>query len=328
MLDRVLENGREKHMSKLFFKASCAAVFLVVSQFALAQCSTTDIEAHPLVTQTTAQPRGSATSESSHANDARQPRNDESEGAAGGGASPVQGGEAKLEGWVYPRAGTTINGLPVHLRAPIKIGDRVQTGEAIGSLTVKSVSLDLGLNTVVSIQEPLILNCGVIFVRSGTIAINDANNTFSFTTGQTAYAASTSCESGLPDSPGAVRTDGQKTPHGKSRTSAQMTATGGWLFDGRIIDRSFVVVNGVMLGSSVVAAELTQRCLQARACTDVPDAFRSRAAMYGAGLPAAAGVAYLGYYLKSKGYRWWFVPAAIVTVGNVIVSTHAAHFSR
>src|SRR5579862_3630152 len=107
-----------------------------------------------------------------------------------------------------------------------------------------------------------------------------------------------------------------------------MAATGGWLFDARIIDRSFVEVNGMMFGSSLAAAELTQRCLPTGACTDVPDAFRSRAAMYGAGLPAAAAVVYLGYYFKSKGYRWWFVPAAIATAGNVIVSAHAAHFSR
>jgi hypothetical protein len=50
--------------------------------------------------------------------------------------------------------------------------------------------------------------------------------------------------------------------------------------------------------------------------------------MYGAGLPVAAGVAYFTYYLKSKGDRWWFVPAAVVIGGNLVVSVHAAHYSH
>jgi hypothetical protein len=302
-------------MRKLLLGASCAAsLLLAFSPFMMAQGLTTDFEKHPLIPKTnSAQPDGSAASELNHANDAGQ----------------ASGGEAKFEGSVYPGAGTTINGLPVYVSALIKIGDRVQTGEAIGRLTLRSVSVDLGLNTTVVIQEALILNCGVIFVRSGTIAINDGKNTFSFTTGQTAYAASTSCGYALPDSPGSVRTeeDRRSASHNKSRSGSPVAAADA-LFDTRVIDWSFVGVNSSMFVSSVVAAQLTQNCLQAGACASVPDAFHSRAAMYGAGIPAAVGVAYLGYYLKSKGYRWWFVPAAVVTLGNIVVSTHAAHYSH
>ncbi len=290
-------------------------MLLALSQFAAAQGLTTEFDKHPLIPQTnSAQPDGPAVSESNQANDAGQ----------------ASAGEAKFEGTVYPGFGTTVNGLPVYVSAAIKRGDRVQTAGDIGKLTLRGVSLDLGLNTIVLIQEPLILSCGVIFVRSGTVVINNGKDTFSFTTGQTAYADSTACGGALPDSPGSVRTeeDRRSASHNKSRSGSPATATGGMFFDARVVDRSFVTVNGVMFGSSVAAAELTQRCLSAGACTDVPDAFHSRAAMYGAGLPAAAGVAYLGYYLKSKGYRWWFVPAAVVTVGNIIVSTHAAHYSR
>jgi hypothetical protein len=50
--------------------------------------------------------------------------------------------------------------------------------------------------------------------------------------------------------------------------------------------------------------------------------------MYGAGLPAAAGVSYLSYYLKKKGDRWWFLPEALVTVSDVVLSVHAAHYSH
>ena len=317
-------------MRKLLFSASCAAsMLLTFSQFAVAQGLTTDFETHPLIDKTnSAQPQGSTDSESRKGPGSDSGQAHSNEGfAARGGAGADQGVDAKPEGSVYPGADTTINGLPVYVSAAIKIGDRVQTGDTIGNLTVRTVSLVLGLNTTVVIQEVLFLKCGVVFVRSGTIAINDGKDTFSFTTGQTAYAASASCEDALPDSPGSVRTQEHRRS-AKSRPDSSVTATGGWLVDARGVDWSFATVNGVMFGSSVAAAELTQRCLQARACNFVPGAFHSRAAMYGVGLPAAAGVSYLSYYLKRKGYRWWFVPAAVVIGGNIIVSEHAAHYDH
>jgi len=314
MVRRVLENAGEKQMRKLFLRASCAvSVLLAFSQFTVAQGLTTDFEAHPLIPKTNStQPDGSAASELNHANDA--------------GQAP---GEAKFEGSVYPGAGTTINGLPLYVSARIKIGDRVQTADAAGKITLRTVSLDLSLTTTVLIQDPLILSCGVIFVRSGTVAINDGKNTLRFTTGQTVYASSTSCGDGLPDSPGSVRTPENRRSafHSKSRSGSPVAAING-LFDGRVIDWSFVGVNSVMFASSVVAAEQTQNCLQAGACNDVPNAFQSRAAMYGAGLPTAVGVSYFSYYLKRHSYRWWYVPEALVTAGNLVYALHAAHYSH
>lgn len=319
-------------MRKLFVRASFAAsMLLAFCQFAVAQGLTTDFEKHPLITKpTSAQPEGLTTSESHgvQVNNGGQNRSDEAGLGAKDGTSLDNGDKGKLAGSVYPGNDTKLNGVPVYVSALIKSGDRVQTGEAIGTLTVGTVSLVLGLNTTVVIQEALILKCGVVFVQSGTIAINNGKDTFSFKTGQTAYSASTSCEVGLPDSPGTVRTQEDRLSPSYKRPGSPATATRGLYFDARVTDLSFIAVNGVMFGSSIATAELTQRCLSSGACTDVPDAFRSRAAMYAAGMPAAAGVVYLGYYLKRKEYRWWFVPAALVTLGNLVVSTHAAHYSH
>jgi hypothetical protein len=60
----------------------------------------------------------------------------------------------------------------------------------------------------------------------------------------------------------------------------------------------------------------------------VPDAFHRRLAMAGVGMPVVAGVSYLTYRLKEKNFRWWYLPAALVTSGNIIVSVHAARYSH
>ena len=93
-------------------------------------------------------------------------------------------------------------------------------------------------------------------------------------------------------------------------------------------DKYFMLVNGLMFSSSIADVELTNRCFQTPACTAVPGPLRSRAALYGMGLTTDVGVSVLGYYLKRSGHRWWYVPAAIVTVGNVIYSVHAARYMR
>ena len=69
----------------------------------------------------------------------------------------------------------------------------------------------------------------------------------------------------------------------------------------QVIDKEFVMANGLMLGSSIANVELTTRCLENGACSKVPGGLRSRGALYGVGLPANVGIGVLGYYLNSAG---------------------------
>ena len=79
-----------------------------------------------------------------------------------------------------------------------------------------------------------------------------------------------------------------------------------------------------MFGSSIVNAELTVRCLNKHAaCNDVPRALQSRAALYGIGIPADLGVAYLSYYMKKKHSRIWYVAPAVVTGANMFLAVRA-----
>src|SRR5579863_733519 len=81
------------------------------------------------------------------------------------GHSVASGEDAVL----YPGWGTTINGKPVYVSALLDVGDDVQTTGTGSEITVGSVDLDIAPNTNLSIGEPLILNCGKLFVRSGTV---------------------------------------------------------------------------------------------------------------------------------------------------------------
>jgi hypothetical protein len=93
-------------------------------------------------------------------------------------------------------------------------------------------------------------------------------------------------------------------------------------------DMQFMLVNGLMFSSSIANVELTTRCLHGGACTAVPGPLRSRGALYGVGLPVDVAVTVIGYGLKSSGHRWWSVPAAVVTAGNIIYSIHAVHYTH
>jgi hypothetical protein len=312
-------------MLKLYHQIGTAALLLSTSQFAATQGFVTESGTDRFVESVVSSQE--LASNGRQRNDYRQIFPDEY-AATGGQAAEQAPIHTQFDFIVYPGQDMTVNGMPVYVSARLKIGDRVKTGEATSKIIVGSVILELGLETTVEIGEPLNLICGVIVVRNGTITINDGKNTASFTSGQTAYATSTSCGSGLPDSPGAAQSSADSGSRSKSRQGALTPATGGWAFDSRVMTWSFWAVNAAMFSSSIVAAETTHNCLVARACTFVPDTFHRRRNMYLVGMPVAAGVSYFGYYLKRKGYRWWFVPNALVTVGNVVVITHAVHYSR
>jgi len=142
---------------------------------------------------------------------------------------------------------------------------------------------------------------------------------------------SASDSSGLPDAPSASKPetsapDPAAAPVVKRESrGAPPAAVGGPLsVDRSVADRNYLLITGGMFGSSVANAELTLRCLQQHpSCNDVPSSLRSRVALYGIGIPADVGLAYLSYHMKKKHSRIWYVPATLVTGANVFLSVRA-----
>lgn len=81
---------------------------------------------------------------------------------------------------------------------------------------------------------------------------------------------------------------------------------------------------GAVFGSNIAAIEVLQSCLGANKCQSIPSGMRSRGAMYGVGMPVAAGVSYLDYYLKKKEKRWWYVPAIAATAFDMVFVVRGA----
>ena len=130
--------------------------------------------------------------------------------------------------------------------------------------------------------------------------------------------ATASSNTPLPDAPSSQRRSAAPPPSARGPIAEGEFAT----------DRQFMMVNGLMFGSSIANVELTTRCFNSGACSAVPGPLRSRGALYGLGLTTDVGVTVLGHYLKRSGHRWWFVPAAVVTVGNVVYAIHASRYIR
>jgi len=93
------------------------------------------------------------------------------------------------------------------------------------------------------------------------------------------------------------------------------------------IGPAFVVANGMLLGSTIANAELIARC-RPSSCQAVPDSIRSRPALYGIGITSSLAISYISYRIKRGGSRWWIVPVAVFTAGNVVYAAHAAQWSR
>ena len=138
-------------------------------------------------------------------------------------------------------------------------------------------------------------------------------------------------ESDLPDAPSSTKPDASTADPAASPVvkreshGAPPAALGGPLSPDRsVADRNYWLVTGGMVGATVANVELTVRCLQAHAsCNDVPSSLKSRAALYGIGIPADLGVAYLTYYMKKKHSRIWYAAPAIVTGANMFLAVRA-----
>jgi hypothetical protein len=138
-------------------------------------------------------------------------------------------------------------------------------------------------------------------------------------------------ESELPDAPSSAKPDASTADPAPSPVvkrqshGAPPAAIGGPLSPDRsVADRNYWLVTGGMFGATVANVELTVRCLQAHAsCNDVPSSLKSRAALYGIGIPADLGVAYLTYYMKKKHSRIWYAAPALVTGANMFLAVRA-----
>lgn len=148
-------------------------------------------------------------------------------------------------------------------------------------------------------------------------------------------ALSVSSESDLPDAPSATKPDASTadpaaSPVVKKEHGAPPAAMGGPLAPDRsVADRNYLLVSAAVFGASVANAELTLHCFTQHAdCNDVPPSLRSRAALYGIGIPADFGVAYLTYYMKKRHSSMWYVPAAAVTGANLFFALRAYRWSQ
>lgn len=154
-------------------------------------------------------------------------------------------------------------------------------------------------------------------------------------------------DSGLPDAPSASQSQANQSQDNQEQSNSDQNAApspsaqarvankhfyegavpaakgGALAVDRNVADWRYLSLTGGMFGASVANAELTQRCLEQKTCKFVPSAFTSRAAMYGAGIPADFAVAYMSYRLK-KSHNWfWVVPEAAVTGANLFVAIHS-----
>jgi hypothetical protein len=89
----------------------------------------------------------------------------------------------------------------------------------------------------------------------------------------------------------------------------------------RAADWQYVTVTGSLFGATIANAEALERCDN---CTFLEPALHRRGFTYGVGLSVDVGISYLTYRWKKKGYRWWYVPAIVLTAGNAYLSYHWA----
>lgn len=90
---------------------------------------------------------------------------------------------------------------------------------------------------------------------------------------------------------------------------------------------TFWVANGVLFGSTIANAEFIARC-RPGSCQSVPDAIRTRGALYAIGISATAGITYICYRFKRSGTKMWIAPVVAATAGNIAYAAHASQYSH
>jgi hypothetical protein len=144
-------------------------------------------------------------------------------------------------------------------------------------------------------------------------------------TSEVESAAEVTTGPSLPDAPSAMAkglpTEDPVTPPTQSQGRAPR------MDSDTPIGSAFWVANGALLGSTIANAEMITRC-RPTSCQSVPDAIRTRGALYAIGIPATIGATYISYRLKRSGTKMWIVPVALLTVGNIVYAVHASQWSK
>jgi hypothetical protein len=89
-----------------------------------------------------------------------------------------------------------------------------------------------------------------------------------------------------------------------------------------VADRTYYLVNGTMFAVGIANVELAHQCVVQHDCTLSQLPTTSRIGMYAMALPANLFTSAVSYKLKQKGYRWWFVPPALVTAAQIYSAGH------
>lgn len=90
---------------------------------------------------------------------------------------------------------------------------------------------------------------------------------------------------------------------------------------------TFLIANGVLLGSTIANVGMIANC-RPSSCQAVPSSIRNRGALYGIGIPSSLAISYISYRLKRGGTKFWIVPVAAFTAGNIAYAIHASQWGR
>jgi hypothetical protein len=95
----------------------------------------------------------------------------------------------------------------------------------------------------------------------------------------------------------------------------------------RIVDGTFLMVNGLHLGMAILDEELTQRCIGSHQCRESnPLMPSSQAGQLTVDLALVSYGAGLSYWLKKhKSRRWWFPPASGIAAHTAGAATGMLH---
>jgi hypothetical protein len=87
----------------------------------------------------------------------------------------------------------------------------------------------------------------------------------------------------------------------------------------KVMDRKFLLLNGLVLATTTADMELTQHCQNAGTCVELnPTIPRTRWAKHAVNMPTNLAVMYWSYRWKKQGKRLWWVPP-LVDVGAHVV---------
>lgn len=183
------------------------------------------------------------------------------------------------------------------------------------------MTMAVGGTTVVAAQISPVKAFSAARVNSGRLAIVSVAGAVPVSDEQSAIETSASS---LPDAPSAVAAT--QLAQEPAPVAAQPVQAAPRPVANSTLGATFLIANGMLLGSTIANAEMIGRC-QPSSCQSVPDAIRNRGDLYAIGIPASLGVSYISYRLKRAGTRFWLLPVAVFTAGNVVYAVHASHFS-